>query len=58
MTDFKITVGVKEIKLKAETESEASTKALEQLASNIAWVTVVKVEPRTTGFHYEAPEGE
>lgn len=50
MTDFKVTVGVKEIKVKADDLNDAADKAMDQLVANVAWVTVTKVQPNQTGF--------
>jgi hypothetical protein len=58
MTEYKVTIGVREIKVVADTESEASSQAIAKLNDNIAWVQVAKVEPRQTGFRYEPPQPE
>ena len=55
MKEFNVTIGVKVIKVKAETEGEATSQAMDQLGNNVAWVQVTAIEPRATGFHFEAP---
>lgn len=50
MTDFKVTVGVKEINVKADDLDGAVDKAMDQLVANVTSVTVTKVEPKQIGF--------
>lgn len=58
MTDFKVTVGVKEIKVTANDRNEAADKAIGQLADNVTWVMVTKVEPLRTGFRPQDDAGQ
>jgi hypothetical protein len=53
MTEYKVTIGVKEIKVEAESEGDAASRAMARLSDNVAWVRAEKDEPRRTGFRYE-----
>jgi hypothetical protein len=57
VTEFKVTVGIKEQKLKADSESAATAQALDALRDNVAWVQATRVEPSRTGFKHEADQG-
>lgn len=58
--EYKVTIGIKEIKVTATNEGEATTQALGQLTDNIAWTQVSKIDARQTGFKHvvEAPIGQ
>jgi hypothetical protein len=57
VTEFKVTVGIKEQKLKADSESAATAQALDALRDNVAWVQATRVEPLRTGFKHETDQG-
>ncbi len=53
--EFKVTIGIREAKVVADSESEAIGKAMADLAANVAWAQATRQEPRSTGFRYQAP---
>jgi hypothetical protein len=58
MTDYKVSIGIKEVTIAADSEGEAIEQALVDLADKVAWTQATKVEPRRTGFRYEPPARE